>query len=84
MGLLLLAGIGVSIGLLAGVVANDRGRLENIILGTVGSIIGGRLLTLATGASSTAPSIPTTAAALLASVLFIALARRLARGRSHI
>jgi uncharacterized membrane protein YeaQ/YmgE (transglycosylase-associated protein family) len=76
--------IGVAVGLLAGLIREGDGLLEDAIVAVVGAIIGGWLHAVLSGASVTQFSGTGTATALVASVAFLVAARALTRGRSAI
>ena len=82
--LLLWLVFGLVVGLLADLSAGRYGLLEDAFVGIVGSIIGGSLYSTLTGASLTQVTALGAVAALMGSMLFIALVRGLPRGRAEI
>ncbi len=76
--------VGLTVGLVSGLVTNGYRIVEDIIVAVVGSIIGGWLFLLVTGRAVTMFNLVDTLVALVASVLFLFLARSLTRGRSTI
>ncbi len=76
--------VGLTVGLVSGLVTNGYRIVEDIIVAIVGSVIGGWLFVTLTGTAVTMFNVVATLAALVASVLFLFLARSLSRGRSTI
>jgi uncharacterized membrane protein YeaQ/YmgE (transglycosylase-associated protein family) len=75
---------GLAVGLLIGLIRQGEDLLENAILAVVGAIIGGWAYSALTEATVTQFSVAGTAAALAVSVVFLAAARVVTRGRSMI
>ncbi len=76
--------VGLTVGLVSGLVTNGYRIVEDIIVAIVGSVIGGWLFVALSGAAVTMFNVVDTLAALIASVLFLFLARSLSHGRSTI
>ncbi|GEM_PF-5871981 len=75
---------GLVVGSVAGLVVGRYGVLEDVIVATVGAVIGGWLAIALFGASPVDFSITSLVAALVGGVGFIALSRGLTRDRSSI
>lgn len=76
--------VGAAAGALFGLVESRRGIPENVIVGVVGAIVGGWLFAVLGGAETWELGLPGVVAALAGSLLFIALARGVSRGRTAI
>ncbi len=76
--------VGLAVGLVSGLVTNGYRIVEDVIVAIVGSVIGGWLFVTLTGTAVTAFNLVGTLASLVASVLFLFLARSLTQGRSTI
>ncbi len=76
--------VGLTIGLLSGLMANGNGILEDIIVAIVGSTIAGWLYLTFTGLPVTHLSLLDTIVALVGSVAFLIIARSLTEGRATI
>jgi uncharacterized membrane protein YeaQ/YmgE (transglycosylase-associated protein family) len=76
--------VGLTVGLVSGLVTNGCRIVEDTIVATVGAVIGGWLFVTLTGGTVTMFTVVGTLAALASSVLLLLFARGLGRGRSTI
>ncbi len=76
--------VGLTVGLISGVVTNGYRIVEDIIVAVVGAVVAGWLFLALTGKAVTMFGLADTLVALAGSVLFLFLARSLTEGRTTI
>ena len=76
--------VGLTVGLISGVVTNGYRIVEDIIVAVVGAVVAGWLFLALTGKVVTMFGLADTLVALAGSVLFLFLARSLTEGRTTI